>query len=246
MTPDHPDPSSVLDRPEVLVIEHETDCPPAVLAEVLEAEGVTLRLVRAHRGDQVPDDLRGVEGLVVLGGGMDADDDAGHPWFPAVRALVRTARDRRVPTLGICLGAQQLALALEGAMGRRAVAEVGILPVVPTAEGREDPLIAALGDDPRVLQWHQDQITALPPASRLLASGTDGAVQAFVTEDLAWGVQFHPEVTPGVVGRWAETSDLLPEGVTPAQAAAAVEEAQGPRESWRALLATFARVVRGD
>ncbi|MCG7308807.1 hypothetical protein [Brachybacterium sp. ACRRE] len=59
-------------------------------------------------------------------------------------------------------------------------------------------------------------------------------------------MQFHPEATPEVVGRWAETSDLLPEGVTPAQAAAAVEAAQGPRESWRALLAAFARVVRGD
>jgi GMP synthase (glutamine-hydrolysing) len=246
MSPENPVHSPALDQPEVLVIEHEPDCPPAVLADVLCAEGVTVHLVRAHLGEQVPDDLRGVEGLVVLGGGMDADDDAAHPWFPAVRALVRTARDRRVPTLGICLGAQQLALALEGAMGRRAVAEVGILPVVPSADGREDPLIAALGDDPQVLQWHQDQVTSLPPASRLLATGTDGAVQAFVTEDLAWGVQFHPEVTPEVVARWAETSDLLPEGATPETAAAAVEEAEGPRASWRALLAAFARVVHGD
>jgi GMP synthase (glutamine-hydrolysing) len=234
-----------LDQPEVLVIEHETDCPPAVLADVLEHEGVTLRLVRAHRGDQVPDDLRGVEGLVVLGGGMDADDDAGHPWFPAVRALIRTARDRRVPTLGICLGAQQLALALEGRMGRRAVAEVGILPLVPTDEGRDDPLITSLGAQPEVLQWHQDQVTALPPASRLLATGADGEPQAFVTEDLAWGVQFHPEVTAEVVRRWAETSDLLPADSTPARAADAIDRAETARRSWSDLLTAFARLVRG-
>ncbi|PWH06897.1 hypothetical protein DEO23_08355 [Brachybacterium endophyticum] len=235
-----------LDQPEMLVIEHETDCPPAVLADVLAEQGVTLRLVRAHRGEPIPEDLRHVEGLAILGGGMDADDDASHPWFPTVRALIRTARDRGVPTLGICLGAQQLALALEGRMGRRAVAEVGILPVRATDDGAQDPLISALGPDPQVLQWHQDQVEEMPPSSRLLATGTDGSIQAFVTEGIAWGVQFHPEVTPEVVARWAATSDLLPVGSTPEQQAAAVEEAEGPRASWHGLLAAFAGIVRGD
>jgi GMP synthase-like glutamine amidotransferase len=48
-------------------------------------------------------------------------------------------------------------------------------------------------------QFHHDSFT-LPPAARLLASSPVGP-QAFQYGS-ALGVQFHPEVTPGIVGRW--------------------------------------------
>ena len=76
---------------DVLVIEHEADCPPGVLADVLAEVGLTLHLHRPHRGDQLPMDLGTFEGLVVLGGGMGARDDAEHPWLPQTRRLLAAA-----------------------------------------------------------------------------------------------------------------------------------------------------------
>lgn len=249
---------------EILVIQHEADCPPGVLAEVLEEAGARLNLVRAHAGAQIPQDLRGLEGIVVLGGGMDADDDAGHPWLPEVRALLRSARDRRVPTLGICLGAQLAAIALEGDMARREEPEVGLHSLRLTAAGEQDPVLSAMRDpesdadadpdaasdpsatgesDPVVLQWHQDGISALPPSSTLLAEGPDGAIQAFVTDGVIWSVQFHPEITPGILERWARTSSLTPAGETPESLRARLESAQHHRAAWRRLLAAFVQVA---
>lgn len=89
---------------DVLVIEHEADCPPGVLADVLAEAGLTLHLHRLYRGDQLPMDLGTFEGLVVLGCGMGARDDAEHPWLPQTRRLLALALDRHLPTLGICLG----------------------------------------------------------------------------------------------------------------------------------------------
>ncbi|HEV3465063.1 MAG TPA: type 1 glutamine amidotransferase, partial [Actinomycetota bacterium] len=56
----------------LLVIQHEPSSPPGLLAGAAAATGVELQVVEAP-GETVPVTLDGADGLVVLGGVMDAD-----------------------------------------------------------------------------------------------------------------------------------------------------------------------------
>jgi hypothetical protein len=60
----------------------------------------------------------------------------------------------------------------------------------------EDPLLVPPGP---WMEFHFDRFT-LPPGATAVAS-TEHALQAF-THGRHLGVQFHPEITPGVFDRW--------------------------------------------
>jgi GMP synthase (glutamine-hydrolysing) len=203
----------------LLVVLHEDDAGPGRLAADLPA----LDLRRPYDGDQLPADLTGYDGLLVLGGSMGAWDDDAAPWLPATRRLLADGVERGVPTLGICLGAQLLAAATGGQVRRGdAGLEVGLVPVRLLPEAADDALFGALvtaladagtddgeaGSGVRrvdVPQWHQDAVTDLPPGAVLLATGERYPHQAFRLGRRAWGLQYHPEVTLADFDEWMRT-----------------------------------------
>lgn len=149
-------------------------------------------------------------------------------------------------------------------MSRAEVPELGLCRILPTEEGSSDPLIAALlptvggtaedpqgaerssasaTDGPLVFHWHQDTVGSLPPGSTLLAGGPDGQVQAFRTGEALWAVQFHPEITPGIVTQWARTSSLTPEGIAPEEYGAMVADSPSLQASWLRMLEAFVEQV---
>lgn len=232
---------------DVLVIEHGADCPPGLLSEVLAAAGLTMHLRRPYRGDQLPADLGTFEGLVVLGGQMGARDDAECPWLPETRRLLALAVDRHLPTLGICLGAQLAAVALEGRTGPREEPLVGAQAVTLTAAGCEDPVLGALeGEQPPMISWNRDTVTQLPPHSTLLAQDAGGGIAAFRTGTALWAVQFHPEIVPAVLESWAASSSLTPPGTRPGAMSQLLAEDPGIYARGAALLDAFARQVLTD
>src|SRR3569623_2445183 len=116
--------------------------------------GVDFVVCRPYDGDQVPESLDGVDGMVVMGGAMGAHDDQKAPWLPAVRELIRTAAANEVPTLGICLGHQLCAVALGGDIevnprGR----QLGLYDVGWTAEAVDDALLGDLPPPRRAMHW---------------------------------------------------------------------------------------------
>ena len=61
-----------------------------------------------------------------------------------------------------------------------------------------------------MVQWHWEEISALPAGATLLAGSRSYANQVFRVGDRAWGVQGHPEVTTQIAAEWArEDSPLL-------------------------------------
>jgi GMP synthase-like glutamine amidotransferase len=101
--------------------------------------------------------------------------------------------------LGICFGAHLLCAALGGRVIRLPRAEIGWIDVASA----DDALVAG----GPWMAWHEDALE-LPPLAYELARNPFG-VQAFChCRHLA--VQFHPEVTPEILTRWArEGSDDL-------------------------------------
>ncbi len=193
------------------MIVNDPSDPIGPLGDWLQAAGLDLLIVDAHAGEPVPESLVGVDGLLVLGGGMGATEDDRAPWLPAVRALLAAAVAEDVPALGVCLGGQLLAVANGGVVGPSPEGpEYGAQLIAKRANAATDPLFGPLPITPDVIQWHVDSITELPPGAVLLANSPSVPVQAFRLGRLAWGLQFHIETTPEIVRRWAvEDADRL-------------------------------------
>jgi GMP synthase (glutamine-hydrolysing) len=222
----------------LLVVQHEPSCPPGLLATAAANTGVRLRLVEAP-AEPVPVTLDAADGLVVLGGVMDADETDDHPHLARTMDLVRDAAARSVPTLGICLGAQLAAAALGGrAYPGPAGEELGWTKVELTEAGRADPVTGALHEPVELFEWHHDTFDP-PPGATLLAGGAVYPSQAFRLGSVV-AVQFHPEVDgPLLAGWWAGSTPPPAYPIAEALAGAARNAANATR-----LLEAFCRACR--
>lgn len=155
--------------------------------------GHDLQAWRLHESARLPA-ASDLDGLIVLGGPMSVHDLHEHPWLEAERHLIRHCLQQKRPVLGICLGAQQLAMALGGEVLRGAQPEIGWFPVRLTAAGMNDPLLRDLPPEFDALHWHQEHIS-LPAATVALASSEACEAQAFRIGRHALGLQFHLEMT---------------------------------------------------
>ncbi len=228
----------------LLVVQHEPDGPAAWVDEWWSAAGVDLDVVRGDLGDRIPEDTRHHDGLVVLGGAMGACDDAENTWLEPTRVLLRAAVLQDVPTLGVCLGHQLLAVALGGHVDRNPSGRtVGLVPVRLTDAGRGDPLLGDRDGIPAI-HYNDDVVLDLPAAAVALAELPDGRAQAVRYGPAAWGVQFHPEASPEVLEAWLRWDS--PEGLPPARAAL-LDEVKGARgglrRAWQPFAERFAALL---
>jgi GMP synthase (glutamine-hydrolysing) len=137
--------------------------------------------------------------LIVLGGPIDATDIAAYPFLSVELELLRERLAADRPTLGICLGAQLMAVALGGSVNPGVTAEIGFAPVTLTDAARGTVLEALEGVP--VLHWHGDVITT-PPELPPLAFTSVCANQAFARGSNILGLQFHLEADSVSVERW--------------------------------------------
>jgi GMP synthase (glutamine-hydrolysing) len=146
------------------------------------------------------------DGLIVLGGIMSAHDQADHPWIDPLKDLMVAAVEAEIPTLAICLGHQLLAEAFGGQVhvAHPAGGEHGAFQVTWHEGAADDPLLGRLAEAGRSLlpESHDDAVTRLPAGAVQLASTERYPNQAFRVGS-AVGVQFHPEASPELMGRWA-------------------------------------------
>lgn len=159
--------------------------------------------IELDEGEPIPP-LDGYDALMVMGGPMDVFDEEELPWLVPEKAAIREAvSDRDMPYFGFCLGHQLLADALGGRCERMAEAEVGILDISLTEEGRIDALMQGLPQNFKALQWHGVAVTELPKGGATLASSPVCAIQAQRVGRHAWGLQYHVEMTDQTVREWA-------------------------------------------
>lgn len=185
----------------VAVIQHEPSVPPGAIADVLARDRVDHFVLEAWR-DPVWPEVDDVGALVVLGGTMSVDQVAEYPFLARSRALLGAAVERRVPTLGVCLGSQMMARVLGGDVARAQPRNAFFSPLDLTSEGSSDPLVAPFANGMHVLQFHEDTFTLPPGATPLARSSASGLLQAFRHGDGAYGVQFHFEVDEAILRGW--------------------------------------------
>lgn len=201
----------------VLVVEHESNASIGLVGERIAAANVEMVMVGPEIGIEVPTSAQGFDGVIVLGGTPGPNDDDDAAWLPRVRELMADCLDREVPLLGICLGAELLAVVAGGSVGGvRNGAEIGLCDLALTGAAAGDPLFDGLEGELKAMQWHTLEIHELPEGSVSLCSSARCPNQAFRVGPLAWGTQFHLEALASTAEEWAreDSEDMVAEGLS--------------------------------
>ncbi len=183
----------------VLILQHLNTDGPAYLGTWLGRHGVAHEVCNTEAGQAFPASIDGYGALAILGGEMSANDEL--PSLRQAERLFLLALERRVPTLGHCLGGQLMARALGAPVGPSPQPEIGWQPwaVDDNAEAH-----AWFGPAPpaRVFQWHYEAF-GLPAGACRLATSAACPNEAFsIGPHLA--MQFHVEADAAKIAFWGD------------------------------------------
>lgn len=190
----------------ILVLEHDTVDPITRLGEVLNEQAHRLKIVRLHQDGQLPPDLDNVDGLIVMGGRQNVDEQDQHAWMPRELELIKQAHEAFIPIVGVCLGAQLIAVALGGTVEKMDQPEVGFGPVKSSFPGTIDTLHAGVPWERPVFHAHGYQVTKLPPDATPLSGSKLCRTQAYKVGLRTYGFQYHFEWTRTDIERFLRTS----------------------------------------
>jgi GMP synthase (glutamine-hydrolysing) len=191
---------------KVNVIRHLAFEDLASFTSVLQAHGYQINYFEAADYALRPEDLlkRGSltkDLLIILGGPISVNDAAMFPFIEAEIELLqqRIAADRA--TLGICLGAQLIASALEARVYSGQMKEIGWYKLALTEAGEHSALRYLGAEHCSMLHWHGETFD-LPAGATLLASSENYTNQAFSYGQNILALQFHPEITYHGMEKW--------------------------------------------
>jgi GMP synthase (glutamine-hydrolysing) len=180
------------------------------LKKLFESDGYKIKTVNVKK-DDIPHDPEQYAAIVILGGYMSVYENL--PYLNKEQQLIRNAKQHQVPLLGICLGSQLIAQALDGRVYKAEQKEIGWFDVTINNEGMNDIFKGMANNNMKVFQWHGDTYE-LPNSATLLAS-SDLYPQAFRIDNTI-GILFHLEVTPEMIQKWIDNygPEMKEAGVT--------------------------------
>ncbi len=186
---------------KLLVFRHVAYEILGTLDPLLRNAGFRIKYVNFERHPDARPNIDNYDGLIVLGGPMNADQTDQYPNLITEIEIIRQAIEEQKPVLGICLGSQLLAKALGAKVKKNKKPEIGWYDVSPTSDGKKDDLLSHFEGTEKIFQWHGDTFE-LPRDSVHLATSELCKNQAFKYGDNAYGFQFHLEVDTKLIERW--------------------------------------------
>ena len=184
---------------KVLVIRHVSGSSLGLLEKFLKQKGVFIKYVDIALGETLADSVTDYSHLIILGGPISAYEEEKYPFLRYEFALLETALEQKLPTVGICLGAQILARVLGGKVYRGENGrEVGWCEVQFNLAGSQDWLFQNFPDRLKVFESHQDTFE-IPSGCIHLALSDKYINQSFRYQNTAWALQFHLEFNQQVL-----------------------------------------------
>ena len=177
------------------------------IVDWLTKRDATVGYTRFYESTELPDP--GQCNLVIaMGGPMSVNDEQAYPWIEQEKAFLRETIRLGQPVVGICLGAQLIASALDASVCSGRHREIGWYPI---------EALNPCGDVFRMpggltaFHWH-DETFYLPDGSVRLARSEACDNQAFQFGRNVIGIQFHLEATPESVSLLLEHcgAELVP------------------------------------
>ena len=184
----------------VVLVRHGDDPPDDRVYTYLAANGFEIELRRPYQGDLLGDVDASLAGTVLYGGPFNAFATEEHPFLKEEDRWIGACLAADVPMLGICQGAQQIALHLGGEVGPKPEEphEFGYYRIEPTEAGKD------FLREPHWFTQAHFHTFAIPDGAVHLARSEAFENQAFLYGDKVFGLQYHPEVTPAGFRRWQD------------------------------------------
>lgn len=182
------------------------------LGRILQEHGHRLVPIALHEGQNLPTDLDGIDGIIIMGGPMNVADAPSLPWMGQELALIKQAHHSALPMVGVCLGAQLIAAALGGqvdAIPTPPGPEVGWQPVRLSFPGTIDPVLAGIPWNTFQFHCHGQQVTQLPPNATHLASSRNCQNQVFRVGLTTYAFQYHFEWTLADIQQISQNDQLF-------------------------------------
>jgi GMP synthase-like glutamine amidotransferase len=189
---------------KLLLFQHIECEHPGSLRRFLNRDKVQVCTVNLNQGDIIPK-LEDYDALWVMGGPMDVWDTDENPWLiDEKQAIYKWVRELKKPYLGLCLGHQLLADALDGSCDLQPTPEIGILKINLTKEGINDPIFTGMPNVQECLQWHSVRVNKIPTNAVILAESKECKVQAMRVGNNAWSMQYHVEIEEDTIENWSK------------------------------------------
>ncbi len=182
----------------ISILVHGPGSRPDAIAEWAFDRGHAADLRYLFRGDVLPE-LADFDWLISTGGPMNCHQDEAYPFLGSETQLIAQAIAAGKGVLGLCLGAQLMARALNAPVKKNDHWEVGWHPVEINDPKLGKATLTAF-------QWHQDTFE-LPEDALLVATNSATRNQAFRVSDRVVGIQFHPEA----IHQWVQECAIDPE-----------------------------------
>ena len=185
----------------VLRITHTKSDRKDRASALLRERGYELETIRPIDGERLPEArTAGYDAVVVYGGPQSINDAEELTYIAEEIAWTRDWVEAGGRFLGLCLGGQMLAKAFGAEIRRHpeGLHEIGYVEVMPLNEP-----CSFLPTPMHVYHWHNEGFE-VPPGGERLAAGPVFPNQAFRLSRRAYGLQFHPEVTPEIFESWFE------------------------------------------
>ena len=124
-------------------------------------------------------DLQSYDGLIILGGSPNVDQEEKYPFLRAEKAAIRKVLEADKAYLGFCLGHQLLAHVLGLKVGPNSCRSVGFIEGHLTRYGRQHPLFENLPNSMPLFKWHaQAVLPQVPKNIEILVTSLECEVEA--------------------------------------------------------------------
>jgi len=179
----------------IRAFQHTPSEPLGYFEQIFSEENIPYDYVHLWDGDPVR--IGDANRIIFLGGPMSVNDEKEYSWIKEEKKLIREAVKKRIPVLGLCLGAQLIASA-HGATVYRFLNETGWYPVHCSSDATG--VFASFPKTFHVFQMHKETFH-LPVGGRLQCRGDRVSHQGFRLGS-AVGLQFHLEMTKQLILDW--------------------------------------------
>lgn len=184
-----------------LIIQHQDVTTPGSSIKWLQKNNLPFEITRIDKSPILPDLKTPISGVIICGGTQNVDQESEFPWLKSEKAFIKECFIKKIPMLGLCLGAQLIADVLQARVVKAEKWEYGWQEVHFHHELKNHSRWKNLfAGSRKVFQAHGYRFD-LPPEHTALASSPACSFQGFLSDHVL-AFQFHPEVD----ANWIEQS----------------------------------------